>query len=61
MTRGRLEQLSTSHSAVVTRPGAPHGLVHDACSIDEAVATEYTEEELPVYRRWKPSSDGASG
>jgi hypothetical protein len=56
MARGRLEQLSASHPAVRARPGqTPYGLVHYSCSIEEAVATEYTEDELPVYRRWKPT------
>jgi hypothetical protein len=31
----------------------PYGLVHYTCSVDEAVVTEYTDEEMPVYRRWK--------
>jgi hypothetical protein len=54
MVRGRLEQVSPSHPAVNHRPGAPpYGLVHYACSVEEAVATEYTGDELPVYRRWK--------
>ena len=52
MARGRLEQISSSHPAVVARPGrTPYGLVHLACSIEEAVATEYSDDELPVYRR----------
>jgi hypothetical protein len=56
MMRGRLEQLPASHDAVVARPGQPpYGLVHYSCSVEEAVATEYSDEELPVYRRWKPS------
>jgi hypothetical protein len=39
---------------VAARRGQPpYGLVHYSCSIEEAVATEYSEEELPVYRRWK--------
>jgi len=62
MARGWLEQISPSHPAVVGRPGLPpYGLVHYSCSIEEAVATEYSEEELPVYRRWKaaPSIDSA--
>ena len=61
MARGMLEQLSESHPAVIRRPGQPpYGLVHYSCSIEEAVATEYDGDELPVYRRWKPSSTGAS-
>jgi hypothetical protein len=53
MVRGRLELIPASHPAVMSRPGRPpYGLVHYACSIDEAVATEYTDDELPVYRRW---------
>jgi hypothetical protein len=40
---------------VVARPGeTPYGLVHYTCSIEEAVATEYTDDEMPSYRRWKP-------
>ncbi len=54
MVRGRLEQTSASHPAVTARPGqTPYGLVHYACSIEEAVATEYSADEMPVYRRWK--------
>ena len=42
---------------MTARPGqTPYGLVHYACSIEEAVATEYSDDELPVYRRWKSSS-----
>jgi hypothetical protein len=61
MARGRLEQIPSTHPAVVARPGAtPYGLVHYACSIEEAVATEYSDDEMPIYRRWKPPSvDGA--
>jgi hypothetical protein len=56
MARGRLEQLAASHPAVLSRPGrTPYGLVHYACSIEEAVATEYTDDEMPVYRRWRAS------
>jgi hypothetical protein len=59
MARGRLDSIDAAHPAVVSRPGqTPYGLVHYACSIDEAVATEYTDEEMPVYRRWRPSSPG---
>jgi hypothetical protein len=55
MARGRLEQLTASHPAVVARPGmTPYRLVHYSCSIEEAVATEYSEDEMPTYRRWKP-------
>ena len=54
LLRGRLEQLSDTHPAVTGRPGRPpYGLVHYSCSVEEAVATEYTDAELPVYRRWK--------
>src|SRR5262245_4781860 len=54
MARGWLEQISPVHPAVIARPGStPYGLVHYACSIDEAVATEYSDEEMPVYRRWR--------
>jgi hypothetical protein len=43
------------------RPGQPpYGLVHFACSIEEAVATEYSDDEMPVYRRWKSSSGDAT-
>jgi hypothetical protein len=62
MARGSLEQIPASHPAVVTRPGqTPYGLVHYACSIEEAVATEYTSGEMPVYRRWKPPTSNAIG
>jgi hypothetical protein len=62
MARGWLEQISPSHPAVVARPGqTPYGLVHYTCSIDEAVATGYTDDEMPVYRRWKPSPGDATG
>jgi hypothetical protein len=61
MARGRLEKLSASHPAVAARPGQPpYGLVHYVCSIEEAVATEYTDAEMPRYRRWRPSSGHAS-
>jgi len=53
LLRGRLEPLSATHPAVIARRPTPYGLVHYSCSVDEAVATEYTDEELPVYRRWK--------
>jgi hypothetical protein len=60
--RGWLEQIPSSHPAVTARPGeTSYGLVHYACSIEEAVATEYSDDEKPVYRRWKPSSDDATG
>jgi hypothetical protein len=56
MARGSIEQ-PASHPAVTARPGeTPYGLVRYACSIEEAVATEYSDDELPVHRRWKPSS-----
>jgi hypothetical protein len=56
MARGWLEQIGPTHPAVIARPGEPpYGLAHYACSIEEAVATEYSHEELPIYRRWKPS------
>ena len=46
---------------MTARPGqTPYGLVHYACSIEEAVATEYSDDEMPVYRRWKPSSGDAT-
>jgi hypothetical protein len=62
MVRGWLEQIPPSHPAVTARPGqTPYGLVHCACSIEEAVATEYSNDEMPVYRRWKPSSSDATG
>ena len=55
------DQISPSHPAVTARPGQPpYGLVHYACSIEEAVATEYSDDEMPVYRRWKPSSGDAT-
>jgi hypothetical protein len=57
MARGALEPLAPSHPAVVARPSqTAYGLVHYACSIADAVATEYTDEEMPVYRRWKAGS-----
>jgi hypothetical protein len=56
MARGLLEQVDASHPAVAGRPGqTPYGLVHYTCSIEEAVATEYTDDEMPVYRRWRPA------
>ncbi len=62
MARGWLEQISPSHPAVTARPGqTPYGLVHYACSIEEAVSTEYSDDEMPVYRRWKPSSGDVTG
>jgi hypothetical protein len=55
MVRGWLEQIPPVHPAVMARPGqTPYGLVHYACSIGEAVATEYSDNEMPVYRRWEP-------
>jgi hypothetical protein len=46
--------MDRDRSTVRLVPGKPpYDLVHYACSIEEAVATEYTDEELPVYRRWK--------
>jgi hypothetical protein len=54
MVRGWLEQIPPSHPALTTRPGQlPYGLVHYACSIEEAVATEYSGDEMP-------STDGGS-
>lgn len=62
IARGRLDPIPSSHPAVVGRPGQPpYGLVHYSCSIDEAVATEYTDDEMPVYRRWKAPAVSASG
>jgi hypothetical protein len=62
MARGWLEQISPSHLAVIARPGdTPYDLAHFTCSIEEAVATEYTGDELPVYRRWKSASGHAAG
>ena len=62
MVRGWLEQLSPSHPAVTARPGQPpYGLVHYACSIEEAAATEYSDDELPVYRRWRSPSVPPAG
>jgi hypothetical protein len=62
MARGRLEQITASHPAV-TGPHAqpPYPLVHYMCSIEEAVATEYSQDEMPVYRRWKPPPPDATG
>jgi hypothetical protein len=54
MARGLLERVDASDPAVLARPGmTPYGLVHYTCSVEEAVATEYTEAEMPVYRRWR--------
>ena len=54
MARGWLEQISPSHPAVNARPGhVSFELVHYACSIEEAVATEYPDESSPLYRRWR--------
>jgi hypothetical protein len=62
MARGWLEQISSSHPAVIARPGTtPYDLAHFTCSIEEAVATEYTGDELPVYRRWTSASGHAAG
>lgn len=62
LARGWLEQISPSHPAVIQRPGqTPYGLVHYTMSIDEAVSTEYSDEELPVYRRWRDPSGDATG
>jgi hypothetical protein len=59
---GSLEQIPSSHPAVLARPSqTAYGLVHYACSIDEAGATEHTPDEMPVYRRWKPPTSRASG
>ena len=56
MARGDVEQINPSHPAVLARPGEPpYRLVHYACSIEEAVVTEYSDDEMPVYRRWRPS------
>src|SRR5580765_3071651 len=61
MARVRLEQIPATHPAVTARPGQPpYGLVHYACSIEEAVATSYSDDELPVYRRWRASSGNAT-
>ncbi|EWS99752.1 pyridoxamine 5'-phosphate oxidase [Intrasporangium oryzae NRRL B-24470] len=62
MARGSLEEIPPSHPAVLARPSqTTYGLVHYACSIVEAVATEYTDDEMPVYRRWKASEGSAAG
>jgi hypothetical protein len=62
LVSGWREPLSPSPAAVPARPGQPpYGLVHYTCSIEEAVATGYSDDEMPVYRRWKPSSGDASG
>ena len=62
MVRGRLERIPPSHPAVTARPGRPpYGLVHYSCSIEEAVATAYSVDEMPVYRRWRPSSADTTG
>jgi hypothetical protein len=53
MVRGWLEQISPVHPAVTQRPGDPPAdLVHYACSVEEAVATDYPDG-LPRYRRWQ--------
>lgn len=57
MARGRLEHIPEDHPALAARPGLPpYGLVHYSCSIEEAVATEYDDKELPVYRRWRAAA-----
>src|SRR5262245_65816720 len=61
LARGWLEQISPSHPALTDRGKPPYDLVHYTCSVEEAVATEYTEAELPVYRRWKSPSGDAAG
>ena len=49
MVRGWLEQIPPSHPAVTARPGqTPYGLVHYTCSIEDAVATEYSDDESTV-------------
>lgn len=59
MARGVLERIPASHPAVAGRPGrTPYGLVHYTCSVLEAVATEYTDDEMPVYRRWRATAEG---
>jgi hypothetical protein len=59
MARGSLEQLPPSHPAVMGRPGqTPYGLVYYACSIEEAVATEYSDDEMPIYQRWRGGTSG---
>jgi hypothetical protein len=61
MARGRLERIDASHPAVMARPGQPpYGLIHYSCSIEEAVATDYADDEMPIYRRWKPSTRDAT-
>ena len=57
LAHGRLEQVPSSHPAVLARPGRPsYGLVHYACSVEEAVATEYTDDEMFEYCRWRSTS-----
>ena len=61
MARGWLEQISPSHPAVLARPGkTSYGLVHYTCTLEEAVATDYSDDEMPFYRRWKQSSGDAT-
>jgi hypothetical protein len=61
MARGWLEQIRASHPAVIARPGQPsYRLVHYELSIEEAVATEYSVDEMPIYRRWKSSPGDAT-
>ncbi len=58
---GRLEPITASHPAVMGRPShPPYGLVHHVCSIEAAVVTEYLENEMPIYRRWKSSAGNAA-
>src|SRR4029453_14830205 len=62
MVRGLLEQVPASHPAVMARPGqTPYELVPYSCPIGGGVATEYSDDEMPAYRRWKPSSGDATG
>jgi hypothetical protein len=60
MARGRLEPIAASHPAVMGRPGrTPYRLVHSMCLIEHAVATEYPDDEMPIYRQWEASPGDA--
>ena len=62
MARGRLEQISPSHPAVIARPGdTPYDLVHFGCSLVVAVSTLNTFVVLPASRGGWPPSGHAAG
>lgn len=61
MALGSLEPIPPSPRSDGPPRPHPYGLVHYACSIVQAVATECTDDEMPVYRRWKGPIGGATG